>query len=132
MTQINFKSHSARYTLSILGWMTLYVILLLIVGFYARAHPEPTPLLYTLAVLPSLPVGMTIWCVLRFMSKTDEYMRAILTERFVTATGLTLFLCTAWGFLINYAQVQSPPLYMVYPMFWIFYGISCAFIRSVK
>jgi len=128
---MNSLSVNARYTLGIALWMTLYVVIL--VGTISMiAHQHPTGMrLYILSVAPALPIGGTIFVFQRHLGKVDEYVREVLTKRFVTATGLTLFLCTAWGFLENGANVHHVPLYLVYPLFWICFGVASVFYRKV-
>ncbi|MGZ3298969.1 MAG: hypothetical protein ACXU8U_09615 [Asticcacaulis sp.] len=125
-------SVNTKYTLGILFWSALYVATLFIVVLSLKHSTPAKPLLYTLAVLPSLPVGATIWVVLRYMEKSDEYVRAVVTRRFVLATGITLFACTAWGFLESFANAPHFDLYYVYVMFWMSFGVICAFVRGAK
>lgn len=121
------------YMLGLGFWMSLYALTIVFNNYYFVKHAfgEPqAPALYLFAVLPALPVGGSIWVILRYMNKCDEYFRAILTKRFVLATGLTLFVCTAYGFLENYAGVQHFDLYYVWVLFWVAHGIVSPFVRS--
>ena len=43
--------------------------------------------------------------------------------------GLTLALTTGWGFLQNYADLPSVPLFYVFMMFCIFQGLTTAWQR---
>jgi hypothetical protein len=128
---MNTLSINAKYTLGIGLWMTLYVVIL-IGSISLIKHHHPTGLLlYVLAIAPALPIGGTILVFQRHLDKLDEYVRGVLTKRFVTATGLTLFLCTAWGFLENGANVHHFSLYLVYPLFWMCFGVASLFYRKV-
>ncbi len=126
----------ARYMTGLSFWMALYIAAIFFDGFYFRDRTflgEPqAPWLYLFAVMPALPIGGTIWVVLRYMEESDEYVRALLTRRFVLATGATLFITTAWGFLQNYAGLQQFPLYYVYMLFWISFGVVSPFIRGAR
>ncbi len=126
------KSPATEYTLGMAFWMTLYVAAIVFNGFYFRQHAPTGPLLYILAVLPALPIGGTIWTMLRFIEKSDEYIRAMITRRFILATGMTLFVCTVYGFLENYADLQHFDLYYVYVGFWMCFGIVSIFTRGAK
>ena len=121
------KSPATKYTLGMILWMSLYAVAIVFNGFYFRHHTPTGPLLYALAILPALPVGGSIWAVLRFIEKSDEYVRSVMARRFIVTTGLTLFICTAYGFLENYAGVQHFDLYYVYMLFWICFGLVGAF-----
>lgn len=124
-------SANTQYTIGISATMAAYVAALFGSILTLKAHPELTgPVLWTVAVLPALPVGGSIWVFLRYIDQVDEYVRALTLKRFILATGLTLFLCTAWGFLEENAGAHHFSLYLVYPVFWALYGASCSIYRS--
>jgi len=125
-------SVNAKYTIGIFFWMVLYVAALYgSLSLILSQHPTG-PLLYSLAVLPALPIGATIVVFLRYIDKVDEYVRAVVLKRFILATGLMLFLCTAWGFLENAAPVHHFSLYLVYPLFWMMFGLASAIYRKAS
>src|SRR5690606_16252728 len=99
--------------------------------FIRNHHPEGI-LLYALAILPSLPIGGTIHVVLRYLKEADEYIRSLMSHRFILATGMVLFICTFWGFAENFAQAPQIPLYLVYPMFWASFALICPFVRRAQ
>ncbi len=113
--------------------MTAYAAALFASILTLKAHPELTgPALWAVAVLPALPVGASIWVFLRYIEQVDEYVRAVTLKRFILSTGLTLFVCTAWGFLEENAGAHHFSLYLVYVVFWAFYGASSAVYRSAS
>ena len=59
-------------------------------------------------------------------------MLAILVKRFIIATGLTLFICTAWGFLESNAGAHHFSLYLVYPLFWGLFGLTSLILRQAS
>jgi len=126
------RSPATEYTISMLFWMTLYVAAIVFNGFYFRQQTPTAPLIYILAVLPALPIGGTIWTMMRYIDRSDEYIRALITRRFILATGITLFISTVYGFLENYAGLQHFDLYYVYVLFWLSFGIVSAFVRGAK
>ena len=124
-------SANTQYLVGIGGTMVAYGAALFASILTLKAHPELTgPALWAVAVLPAMPVGASIWVFLRYMDQVDEYVRAVTLKRFILATGLTLFVCTAWGFLEENAGVHHFSLYLVYAVFWAFYGASSAIYRS--
>ena len=129
---LNLRSPNARYTLGMGVSMALYVAALYasILSIQTR-HPTGA-LLYALAVLPALPIGGSIWVFLTYMEAVDEYVRGVLIRRFVIATGLSLFICTAWGFLEENAGAHHFSLYLVYPLFWCLFGVVSAFLRKAS
>ncbi|WP_031236390.1 membrane protein [Asticcacaulis sp. AC460] len=125
-------SPNARYMIGMSFWMVLYAAALIGSILLIKSLQPTGPLLYVLAVAPALPIGGTIIVFLRYIDAVDEYVRAITTRRFVIATGLTLFLCTAWGFLENNAGAHEFSLYLVYPLFWGLYGATSIFVRQAS
>ena len=123
-------SARARYTFGFLAWMALYVVILL-GSVWSIRHQHPSGLwLDILAVAPALPIGATIVVFHRYIDKVDEYIRAMLVKRFVTATGATLFICTAVGFYENGTDTTVMPLYLVYPCFWMTYALTALIHRK--
>ena len=123
-------SPNARYSLGIVFWMTLYIAALFTSIWVIKTQHPAGPWLWLLAVLPALPVGGTIVVFLRYIEAVDEYVRGVILKRFITATGLTLFLCTAWGFLEENAGLHHFPLYLVYPVFWLMFALASALYRK--
>lgn len=121
-----------RYLVGFSIAMSLYVICVFGVSLSIKRLAIEGPALYALAVLPSLPLIYSIFVMGRYLMEMDEYQRAMQTRRMLAGIGATLAVCSVWGFLEIFAQVPRLDLYLVYPMFCMFWGLSCAFIRSVK
>ncbi len=127
---MNTLSVNAKYTIGMLVSMTAYVLILM-GSIWAITHQHPTgPWLDALAIAPALPIGATIVVFHRYIDQVDEYIRAVVVKRFVTATGLTLFICTAVGFLENGADLKIMPLYLVYPCFWAMFALASIIHRK--
>ena len=123
-------SANAQYTIGISVFMALYVgFLFLSICTIQALHPTGA-VLYGLAVLPALPIGGTIVVLLRYIEQVDEYLRALTLKRFVVATGLTLFICTAWGFIEENAGGHHFSLYLVYPLFWMMFAVANTIYRK--
>ena len=129
---MNLKSPGARYTMGMTIWMVLYASALFGSITLIQSQAPTGPLLYILAVLPALPIGGTILTFLAYIERVDEYLRANLVKRFIIATGLTLFICTAWGFLENNAGAHEFSLYLVYPLFWGLFGGTSLILRKAS
>ena len=129
---MNLKSPAARYSTGMAIWMVLYAAALFGSITLIQSQAPTGPLLYALAVLPALPVGGAIWVFLKYIDAVDEYVRGVLIRRFVIATGLTLFICTAWGFVEENAGAHHFSLYLVYPLFWGLFGITSLLLRKAS
>ena len=103
-----------RYNKSVLLMMTGYVLILLGCVSYAKAHgPLSGPEGYLIALLPALPIIGVFAVMGRYLvDETDEYIRARFVQQALIATGLTLSIATAWGFLENFDLV--PHVYTYY------------------
>jgi hypothetical protein len=129
---MTLKSPGARYTIGMTIWMALYAAALFGSITLIQSQAPTGPLLYLLAVLPALPIGGTILTFLAYIERVDEYLRAVLVKRFIIATGLTLFICTAWGFLENNAGAHHFSLYLVSPLFWGLFGATSLILRKAS
>jgi len=120
-----------RYYRRVTYTMFVYALLLAVsVVAFTRHHPTGL-LAYVLAVLPALPiVGMMVVFGLYLREEKDEVQRAIGVEALVWSTGATLSLTTVWGFLENFVHVPHLQLMWIYPIFWVFFGISMPMINA--
>ena len=111
--------------------MVLYVAFL-VLALVIFIHYRPTgPLAWLLAVLPALPViGQLAVFGLYLAEEKDEFMRNLQIQAMLWGIGATLAVTTVWGFLENFAQVPHLYLYVVYPLFWFFVGISTPLLKA--
>lgn len=111
--------------------MLLYAVLLCVsVVAFTRFHPEGA-LAYLLAVLPAIPVmGIMAVFGLYLKEEKDELQRAIGVQALLWGTGGTLTVTTVWGFLENFVHVPRLELMWVYPIFWVFFGLSLPMIHA--
>jgi hypothetical protein len=105
--------------------MLLYAALLVpTVVVFVRYKPAGL-LAYGLAVLPALPIlGMLLVIGLFLAEEKDEFIRNMQIQSLIGGMGGTLALVSVWGFLENFAQAPRLQLFLVYPIFWGFVGIS--------
>ena len=123
---------SRDYTVTVAGWMVLYVVLLLGVSCAADRELLTATWIYPAAVLPAIPVGGVMWAVLRLMKRSDEYVRGVLAKTYVIAISVTLFLCVAYGFLEIYAGARHLALFWVFPVFWVLVAIIGRFVGTTR
>ena len=123
-------SANTRYLIGVSVTMSLYVLILM-ASLWTIRHQHPAGLwLDILSVAPALPIGGTIVVFHRYIAEVDEYVRAVVVKRFITATGAMLFLTTAIGFLENGTGKTIMSLYLVYPLFWICFGAASLLHRK--
>lgn len=96
-----------------------YAALLVPVVWAFRHDRAPSaPWNYVIAVLPALPVFAVIWAILRYViEEEDEFIRLLHTRASLGATGLTLAICTAWGFLANFTDTAPGSLMYVFMIY---------------
>ena len=107
-----------RYNRAVLITMSGYALTLFGVVAYAKAHPLSGLSGGAIAILPALPVIAVFWIMWRYLGEErDEYLRYMFTRQALVATGFTLSIATAWGFLESYAGAPHLPLFAV-PLAW--------------
>jgi hypothetical protein len=119
-----------RYIYRLAPTMALYLLFTYISqwGFH-HLHPAG-PLVYVLAILPTLPlIGSLAVVGLYIVEETDEFERSILVQSMLWGLGGTLSISTIWGSLEEFATAPHLSVFYVYLFFWIFMGISQPFIR---
>lgn len=119
-----------RYTNRFLIAMGFYCAFL-VTAVWAFKHSHPAgPLAYLLAVLPSIPIVATIVIVGVYLAEEkDEFVRNLFIQAAVWGIGATLTVTSVWGFLELFVPVTHLDLYLVFPMFWFFVGISSGLLR---
>lgn len=108
-----------RYYARLAGFVGLYAAVLLpVIWAYNHGHFPGAPWSYLAASAPALPVFGVIWAILRYViEEEDEFLRLLHLRATLGATGLTLGVCTVWGFLAEFAHVPSASLMHVFMIF---------------
>ena len=120
-----------RYNYRFLTAMAFYVVFILGAGFAFRLLHPSGAMAYLLAVLPSIPIVVSLVIVGRYLGEEkDEFQRHLLVRAMIWAIGGTLAVTSVWGFLELFViAVPHFQLYLVFPMFWFFAGISGGFLK---
>ena len=120
-----------RYMLRFGAAMAAYVAVLVPVDYLAQRGMMPAkPWLYLVALAPAIPVALVVLIVLRYLrEEEDEYQRMLNIRAYVAATGLTLTICTGWGFLQDFAGLPTISLTHVFILFCVCQGLTTGWTR---
>lgn len=131
MLSLDAEPAQRRYLIRTAAFMSGYVALNLaaILGAFDDLQ-RPGAWLFALAV--AAPVAGQIWATLALMGESDEYVRALTARRFILASGLAMALFSAWGFAESYAEAPHAPSWLIFPLFWLVYGLVSPFVRSTR
>ena len=114
-----------RYNRRILVMTFGYLLALFAVLGITRQVEVSGPLLWVLAILPTIPITGMIVTIGRFLvEETDEYQRMRTVRAALVATGVVLVLCSFWGFLEMFDLVPHLWLWLVFPAWSISLGIG--------
>lgn len=107
-----------RYTKSVILLMSAYVAILIGVNiFFRNSHPTGLSA-YAAAILPALPIIGVFAVIGRLLVELrDEYIRMLFVRQILIATGFTLSVATAWGFLEAFELVPHAEAYYA-AMLW--------------
>jgi putative oxidoreductase len=120
-----------RYVTRTIAFMVPYVAVNMAAirgAFDDRAAPGS----YLLGLAVAAPVIGQLWATLALMHDADEFVRALTAKRFILASGGAMAIFTAWGFVEEYARAPHVGGYMVYPLFWLCYGLVTPFVRTTR
>ena len=120
-----------RYMLRFSAAMAAYIAVLVPVDWAAHhGMLPPAPWLYLAALAPAVPVAIVVLIVLRYLQEEeDEYQRMLQIRAYVAATGLTLTVCTGWGFLQDFAGLPQISLHHVFVLFCVCQGVTTGWTR---
>jgi hypothetical protein len=91
---------------------------------FKRGHPTGV-LTYLMAILPALPIiGALVGTGIYLLEEADEFQRNLLIQSLLGGMGAILSVATVWGNLEDFAHAPHLDLIWVYPMFWVFVGLS--------
>jgi hypothetical protein len=120
-----------RYNYRFIATMLGYVAFLGPAAWVFSHHPPTGIVAYLLAVLPAIPIvaGLAVAGIYLGEEK-DEFQRTIFIQSMLWSIGSTLVVTTVWGFLEHFLQVWRLELYLVFPLFWFFVGVSSPLIKA--
>lgn len=120
-----------RYVFRTAAFMTAYVAAnaAAILGAFDDLRG---PGAWALGLAVAAPVCGQIWATLALIRDSDEFVRALVSKRFILAAGLAIALFSAWGFLETYAEAPHAPGWLIYPLFWGLYGLVSPFVRTSR
>jgi hypothetical protein len=120
-----------RYVIRMWIMAALCVLFSLVAALAFRlSHPHDV-LAYLVAVLPALPIiGALVYTGVYLAEEKDEFQRNLLVQSLLGGTGGILAVITAWGYMVDFARAPQLDLVYVYPLFWVFAGISYGIVRA--
>lgn len=116
-----YRRYIARFMPAMFG----YVMLLMAAISYADQTQPEGVLAWAIAIAPAIPLIFAIRAVFLLpREEDDEYQRARIYLAYAWATGATLMVCTAAGFLDMFGVIPHLEMWVVFPMWAIFMGIA--------
>lgn len=120
-----------RYTARLIATMTLYAATLVGVNLWFRFSPPGGALAYVAAILPAVPIALVFVVIGRLLVEMrDEYLRAQMVRDQLVATGVTLSITTAWGFLEGFGLIGHAPGYYAATLWFGALGVA-ACVRGI-
>lgn len=126
----SIKSPAARrLAIRVFGTMVLNILFAVIAALAIRfGHLTGIPA-YLVAVLPALPIIAVIVAFGVFLEEEkDEFQRNLLVQALLGGIGGTLAATTVWGNLEAFVHAPHLQTIWIYPIFWLFVGLSIPFV----
>ena len=122
-----------RYVLRTFAFMVPYVaICVAMMTTDAFDGVMGRPAGWVLAAAVAAPVVGQIWATLALMRESDEFVRAVTAKQFILAAGMAMAIASVWGFGESYADAYHLPGWIIYPLFWLCFGLAAPFVRSSR
>jgi hypothetical protein len=121
-----------KYVIRTLAFMVPYVAVNIGAIFGAFDEIQGKPAAWILALVVAAPMVGQIWATLSLIRESDEFVRALTAKQFIIAAGLAMAVASIWGFGESYAGAHHLPAWLIYPLFWFFWGTTAPFIRTSR
>jgi len=114
-----------RYVVRMLWAAGLCILFSLVTALGFKLGHLTGVLAYGTAILPALPIiGALVGTGFYLAEESDEFQRNLLVQSLLGGMGAVLSVSTVWGNLEDFAHAPHLDLIWVYPLFWLFVGIS--------
>jgi hypothetical protein len=121
----NISPAIVAYNRRMLIWSFAYMAALFVAMTVYNQYKPSGPLLWLIAILPSLPILYFVWALGRYLvEETDEYIRMTQVSAGLFATGWLLVLATVWGFLETFGVAVHVPAWAAVPVWAIGLGVA--------
>ena len=87
---------------------------------------------WILAAAITVPAIGQLWATLALLRESDEFVRLLTAKQFIVAAGLAMAAAVFWGFGESLAGAPHMPGWMIYPLFWVVFGVTSPFIRTSR
>ncbi|MDK2760854.1 MAG: hypothetical protein KYX64_05785 [Sphingopyxis sp.] len=122
-----------RYNRRMLIWSLGYVLCLGMAMTIKNYFDPQGPLLWGIAVLPSVPMVYFVWTLARYIvEEDDEYLRYRQTSAALVGLALVLLAGTLWGFMETFGVVPHVPAWWVVPVWAIGLGLGQAIMAAAE
>lgn len=120
-----------RYTLRTAAFMTGYAAIngMAIAGAFDDLRG---PGRWLLALAIAAPIAGQVWATVALVREGDEFARAVAAKRIILAWGVCMVLFSTWGLLESYANAPHAPGWLIYPLFWLSFGVISPFVRTSR
>ena len=96
-----------------------------------KAIGPDSPWLWTVALLPSLPILVVIWAMARYLAEeTDEFLRHRAINSALIGAAAVLALATVWGTLELFKLVPHAAGWLAVPAFAVARDIAKAWLKA--
>lgn len=122
-----------NYNRTVIVLSLVYVALLFAAETVIRRGQLAGPLAYVVAVLPALPIIGIFAAIGRYLvEETDEYIRFLTVRQTLIASGLTLSVATAWGFLESFGLAPHFDTYWIAVIWFAGLGLGACFNKLMS
>ncbi len=113
-----------RFVIRTMAFMIPYALVNIGAIFGAFDQIIGKPIAWGLALSIAAPVVGQIWATLSLIRDSDEFVRALTAKQFIVSAGLAMAVAVLWGFGESYADAPHLPAWLVYALFWFFWGVT--------
>jgi hypothetical protein len=117
-----FRRYNLEFAISMIAYVAFITISRNLL--HGPLRDASTPVQIAVAISPILPVAMLFVSVIRFLHRTDEFLRRMIIESLAVAGGVTALLA------VTYGLIESEPLFPRPSAWWTWAVFGTSWLAS--
>ncbi len=119
-----------RYFINTAVSMIFYLFSIFGASLTIKNTALPQTLNYIIAFIPAIFVWWFMWGAVRFYRESDEYVQSQMVKAILFSVTSIMIFSSGWGFVELLADAPAFPVFYVFPLFCVLFGLGQFLVRG--